>query len=55
LPVNKAERVVLVDDDHHFDGGVSLEPCFGHSAGHVVNIADRGAHGVVIGDVIHQR
>lgn len=56
LPVKKAEQVVLVDDDHDFDGGIVLEPCFGHSAGHVVvNIADQGARGVVTGDVIHHQ
>ena len=56
LPVKKAEQVVLVDDDYKFDDGISLEPCFGHSAGHVVvNIADQGAHGVVTGDVIHHQ
>jgi glyoxylase-like metal-dependent hydrolase (beta-lactamase superfamily II) len=56
LPLKKTEQIVLVDDDHHFDDGISLEPCFGHSAGHVVvNIADRGAHGVVTGDVIHHQ
>jgi glyoxylase-like metal-dependent hydrolase (beta-lactamase superfamily II) len=56
LPLKKTEQIVLVDDDHHFDDGISLEPCFGHSAGHVVvNIADKGAHGVVTGDVIHHQ
>ena len=56
LPLKKTEQIVLVDDDHHFDDGISLEPCFGHSAGHVVvNIADAGAHGVVTGDVIHHQ
>ena len=56
LPVKKAEQVVLVDDDYRFDDGISLEPCFGHSAGHVVvNIADQGVHGAVTGDVIHHQ
>ena len=54
--MKKAEQVVLVDDDYDFDGGIVLEPCFGHSAGHVVvNIADQGVHGVVTGDVIHHQ
>ena len=48
LPVKKAEQVMLVDDDYEFDSGVILEPCFGHSPGHVVvNIADQGDRGVV--------
>jgi glyoxylase-like metal-dependent hydrolase (beta-lactamase superfamily II) len=56
LPVKKAEQVVLVDDDFDFDGGIVLELCFGHSAGHVmVNIADQRARGVVTGDVIHHQ
>jgi glyoxylase-like metal-dependent hydrolase (beta-lactamase superfamily II) len=56
LPLKKAEQIVLVDDDDRFDDGISLEPCFGHSAGHVViNIADGGIHGVVTGDVIHHQ
>ena len=39
-----------------FDDGISLEPCFGHSAGHVVvNIADQDADGAVTGDVIHHQ
>jgi glyoxylase-like metal-dependent hydrolase (beta-lactamase superfamily II) len=56
LPIKKAEQVVLVDDDFRFEDGISLEPCFGHSAGHViVNIADQGRQGVVTGDVIHHQ
>jgi glyoxylase-like metal-dependent hydrolase (beta-lactamase superfamily II) len=56
LPVKKSEQVVLVDDDYEFDAGIVLEPCFGHSAGHVVvNIADQGVRGVVTGDVIHHQ
>lgn len=56
LPVKKAEQVVLVDDTYEFDSGIVLEPCIGHSAGHVViNIADQGARGVATGDVIHHQ
>jgi glyoxylase-like metal-dependent hydrolase (beta-lactamase superfamily II) len=56
LPVKRAEQVVLVADDHQFDDGIVLEPCFGHSPGHVViNIASEGARGVVTGDVIHHQ
>jgi glyoxylase-like metal-dependent hydrolase (beta-lactamase superfamily II) len=56
LPVKKAEQVVLVDDNYQFDSGIILEPCFGHSPGHVVvNIADQGDRGVVAGDVIHHQ
>jgi glyoxylase-like metal-dependent hydrolase (beta-lactamase superfamily II) len=56
LPVKRAEQIVLVGDDHAFDDGVTLEPCFGHSPGHVVvNIASQGARGVVTGDVIHHQ
>jgi glyoxylase-like metal-dependent hydrolase (beta-lactamase superfamily II) len=56
LPVKKAEQVVLVEDDYEFDRGITLEPCIGHSPGHVViNISDQGARGVVTGDVIHHQ
>ncbi len=56
LPVKKAEQVTLVDDDYEFDDGVILEPCIGHSPGHVViNIANQGVRGVVTGDVIHHQ
>jgi glyoxylase-like metal-dependent hydrolase (beta-lactamase superfamily II) len=56
LPVKKAEQVVLVDDNYEFESGIILEPCFGHSPGHVVvNIADQGDRGVVAGDVIHHQ
>lgn len=56
LPVKRADQVVLVEDDHEFDEGIVLEPCFGHSPGHVVlNIASNGARGVFIGDVIHHQ
>ncbi|MGE0699119.1 MAG: MBL fold metallo-hydrolase [Hyphomicrobiaceae bacterium] len=54
LPVMRAEKAVLVADDYELDKGLSLEPCHGHSPGHVVvNVASGGAKGVFIGDVIH--
>jgi glyoxylase-like metal-dependent hydrolase (beta-lactamase superfamily II) len=56
LPVKRAEQVLLVEDHYDFDGGISFEPCHGHSPGHVVvNINSDGAHGVVTGDVIHHQ
>lgn len=56
LPIKRAEQVVLVEDDHEFDHGIVLEPCFGHSPGHVViNVASNGQRGVVTGDVIHHQ
>ena len=56
LPVKKAGQMAIVEDDYEFDAGVILEPCIGHSPGHVViNIADQGVRGVVTGDVIHHQ
>ena len=54
LPIMRAEKAVLVADDYELDHGISLEPCHGHSPGHVVvNVAAGGQKGVFIGDVIH--
>lgn len=54
LPIMRAERAVLVKDDFEIDTGVSLEPCHGHTVGHVVlNVASGGKKGVFIGDAIH--
>jgi glyoxylase-like metal-dependent hydrolase (beta-lactamase superfamily II) len=54
LPIMRAERAVLVEDDFELDTGVSLEPCHGHTPGHVVvNVASQGRKGVFIGDAIH--
>jgi len=54
LPIMRAERAVLVQDDFELDAGVSLEPCHGHTPGHVVvNVASGGRKGVFIGDVVH--
>ncbi len=56
LPVMREGRAVLVDDDYELDKGLWLEPCPGHSPGHVlINLASNGAHGLVSGDVIHHR
>jgi|SRR6185369_14938873 len=54
LPIIRAERAVLVDDDYELDTGISLEPCHGHTPGHVlVNVASNGDKGVFVGDAIH--
>lgn len=54
LPIMRAERAVLVKDDHELDTGVSIEPCPGHTPGHfVVNVAAGDKRGVFIGDAIH--
>lgn len=54
LPVKQADQVVIVDDAHAFEDGIVLEPCFGHSPGHVViNLASQGARGALTGDVLH--
>lgn len=54
LPIMRADKAVLVDDDFELDKGISFEPCHGHSPGHiVVNVASGGKKGVFIGDVIH--
>ena len=54
LPIMRAERAVLVQDDFELDHGISFEPCHGHSPGHVVlNVTSGGKRGVFIGDAIH--
>lgn len=54
LPVMRAERAVLVDDDYALEDGVWLEPCPGHTPGNVViNVDSQGARGVFSGDVLH--
>jgi glyoxylase-like metal-dependent hydrolase (beta-lactamase superfamily II) len=54
LPIMRAEKAVLVEDDYELDTGISLEPCHGHTPGHVVvNVASNGRKGVFIGDAIH--
>jgi len=53
-PIMRAEKAVLVQDDFELDHGISLEPCPGHTPGHVVvNVASGGRRGVFIGDAIH--
>ena len=43
LPLMRADKAVLVEDDFELDHGVSLEPCHGHTPGHVVmNVASNG-------------
>jgi glyoxylase-like metal-dependent hydrolase (beta-lactamase superfamily II) len=54
LPIMRAEKAVLVEDDFELDKGVSLEPCHGHTPGHVVvNVVSGGRKGVFIGDALH--
>jgi glyoxylase-like metal-dependent hydrolase (beta-lactamase superfamily II) len=54
LPVVRAERAVLVEDDFELDKGVTLEPCHGHTPGHVViNVVSDAEKGVFIGDAVH--
>ena len=54
LPIVRADKAILVDDDYEFDQGIWLEPCHGHSPGHVViNIHKDGSKGVFVGDVLH--
>ena len=54
LPLMRAEKAILVHDDFELDHGISLEPCHGHTPGHViVNVASQGQQGVFIGDAIH--
>ena len=54
LPIMRAEKAMLVADDFELDKGIWLEPCHGHSAGHVViNVERGGKRGVFVGDVIH--
>jgi len=54
LPIVRAGKAVLVADDFELDKGISIEPCHGHSPGHVVvNVASGAAKGVLIGDAIH--
>lgn len=56
LPIIRAEQAVLVADDHEVDTGIWLEPCHGHSPGHVViNLQSGDDRGVLTGDIIHHR
>ena len=50
----RAEKAILVKDDFELDHGISLEPCHGHTPGHVViNVKSNDRLGVFIGDIIH--
>ncbi len=54
LPIMRAEKAILVHDDFELDHGISLEPCHGHTPGHVVvNVSAGEQRGVFIGDAIH--
>lgn len=54
LPIMRAERAVLVDDDYELERGIWLEPCPGHTPGNVViNIESQRKRGVFPGDVLH--
>ncbi len=54
LPLMRAEKAILVEDDFEIDHGVSIEPCHGHTPGHVVmNVTSNDRRGVFIGDAIH--
>ena len=54
LPVMRAERAVLVEDDFELQDGVWLEPCPGHTPGNVViNLRSGVTRGAFPGDVIH--
>lgn len=56
LPIMRAEQAVLVADDHEVDTGIWLEPCHGHSPGHVIiNLQSGDAKGALTGDIIHHR
>jgi glyoxylase-like metal-dependent hydrolase (beta-lactamase superfamily II) len=54
LPLIRAEKAVLVEDDFELDHGVSIEACHGHTPGHVVmDVTSNDRRGVLIGDAIH--
>ena len=56
LPVIREGRAVVVDDTYELEKGIWLEPCPGHSPGHVlINLASNGVHALASGDVIHHR
>ncbi|MFY0613891.1 MAG: MBL fold metallo-hydrolase [Hyphomicrobiaceae bacterium] len=56
LPIMRAEKAILVADDHEVDTGIWLGPCHGHSPGHVViNLQSGDETGVLTGDIIHHR
>lgn len=55
-PVIRAEQALLVQQDFELEQGIWIEPCPGHTPGNfVVNIANDGHQGVMVGDVIHHQ
>lgn len=53
-PLVRAERALVVDDDHAVEDGVWLEPFPGHTPGNVViNVSSNGVRGTFCGDVLH--
>jgi glyoxylase-like metal-dependent hydrolase (beta-lactamase superfamily II) len=56
LPVMREGLAVVVEDDYELQKGIWLEPCHGHSPGHVlINLASNGVQGLASGDVIHHK
>ena len=56
LPIVRAERSVLVDDDYAFEDGLWFESAPGHTPGNVVIHARSGGdHAVFLGDVLHHQ
>jgi len=54
LPILEAGKAVLVEGEHEVTEGIRLEPTPGHTPGHCsVHLADRGAEGVITGDMMH--
>lgn len=54
LPLMRAERAMLVNDDFELDHGVYIEACPGHTPGHVImNVKSNDKCGVFVGDAIH--
>jgi len=53
-PIVEAGQALLVDDDFALDDTFTLQPTPGHSPCHCcVHIRSRGAHAVVVGDLMH--
>ena len=56
LPIVRAERSVLVDDDYAFEDGLWFESAPGHTPGNVViHARSSGDHAVFLGDVLHHQ
>jgi len=55
-PVVKAEKALLVENDHELDAGIWLQPCPGHTPGsYAINIENGGKRALVSGDAIHHQ